>query len=301
MTSLRGRLFYLVVKYYVGAQYRKAGNSIEKMRAMNEKFIPNTSGLKGIDIQPVQAGGVPAEWLRAPGSGEGRTLLYLHGGAFVMGSPAYHRDQNYYLAGVSQSRVLALDYRLAPEHPFPAAIEDTLAAYRWLMENGTPPQRIVFGGDSAGGGLAVQAMLALRDAGEPQPAGAFLLSPYTDYVYFDGESYQTRAQVDPYITLEMSRFTGPMLIGDHDPAEPLLSPVRADLRGLPPLCIHVGDREVLLSDSTRLAQRAAEVGIPVELKVWPDMWHEFMVTPRFVPEGMQSIREIGQFILSATP
>jgi acetyl esterase/lipase len=192
--------------------------------------------------------------------------------------------------------VLVLDYRLAPEHPFPAAVDDTISAFRWLVKEGYSQSRIVIGGDSAGGGLTLQALLAMREEGVSLPAAAFFLSPLTDFVRFDGETYVSRAGIDPLLTEEICRFTASQYVGDSDPESPLLSPVSADLSDLPPLCIHVGDRDLLLSDSIRLAERARAFGVVVELKVWPGLWHVFQASARFVPEASRSLDEIGRFV-----
>jgi acetyl esterase/lipase len=165
-----------------------------------------------------------------------------------------------------------------------------------LLDNGYSEKRVFIGGDSAGGGLTLQTLLALREEGNSLPAAAFFLSPQTDWVRFDGESYVTRAGIDPLNTLEMCRFSASQYIGDNDPGSHLLSPVNANLSGLPPLCIHVGDHEILLSDSIRLAERARASNVNVELKIWSGMWHFFQASARVVPEAHQSIDEIGQFV-----
>jgi acetyl esterase/lipase len=193
-------------------------------------------------------------------------------------------------------RLLVLDYRLAPEHPFPAAMEDATAAYHWLIREGWSERRIAIGGDSAGGGLTLQTLLSLREAGGPLPAVAFLLSPITDWIRLEGESYGTRARVDPLITRQMCQFTAGLYVGNHDPEDPLLSPTLMDLSGLPPMCIHVGDCEVMLSDSLRLARRARDCGVILEMERWPGMWHVFQSAARFVPEGRESLRRIGEFV-----
>ena len=214
-----------------------------------------------------------------------------------MCSPATHRELGARLSAAAKATVLVLDYRLAPEHPFPAAMRDAVSAYRWLLDTGYVERELVIGGDSAGGGLALQTLITLRDEEIPLPAAAFFLSPVTDWVHFDGESYSTRASVDPLNTLEMSRFTASQYVGDNDPQTPLLSPAGIDLAGLPPLLIHVGDHEVLLSDSVRLAERAHACAVDVEIEIWPGMWHVFQASARFVPEARQSIDEIGEFVV----
>jgi len=295
MPSMRGRIFHLIIEHFVGARFKRAGNSVEAWRDSMDSVIKFQKTPAGTEITPLEVNNIPAEWLLARGAELDRTILYFHGGAFMMGSPLTHRELTGQLSFYSKARILVLDYRLAPEYPFPASLQDALSAYRWLLNEGCSPEHIVFGGDSAGGTLALQTLLCLRDEGSPLPAGAFLLSPVTDWIYFDGESYATRAHIDPWITLEMSKFTAGLYVGENDPETPLLSPVRMDLSGLPPLCIHVGDHEVLLSDSTRLAERAQATGVEVQIKVWPGMWHVFQSGARFVPEARQSLEEIGRF------
>jgi len=214
-----------------------------------------------------------------------------------MGSPATHREFAARLSAISKASVLVIDYRLAPEHPFPAAMQDAISAYRWLLDQGYREKQLMIGGDSAGGGLALQTLLTLRDKGGSLPSGAFFLSPVVDWVRFDGQSYQTRANCDPLNTPEMCRFSAGRYVGDNDPETPLLYPLDMDLSGLPPLCIHVGDCEILLSDSLRLAERARAANVAVELKVWLSMWHIFQFSARFVPEARQSLAEIGRFVV----
>src|SRR5215467_1876317 len=190
----------------------------------------------GTAVDPVDAGGVPAEWVAAPGVSPGRVLLYLHGGAYQIGSPATLRRLVALLSGAAQARALSLDYRLAPEHPFPAAVDDAVVAYRWLLAGGTDPARIVIAGDSAGGGLALGTLVALRDAGEPMPAAAVLLSPWTDLA-LTGESLRTRAAIDMLIKPGGMHQAADVYLAGEDPRHPYASPLYADLRGLPPLLI----------------------------------------------------------------
>jgi acetyl esterase/lipase len=176
-------------------------------------------------------------------------------------------------------------------------MNDAASAYRWLLDEGYTHKHLAVAGDSAGGGLALQALIALRDEGIPLPSAAFFMSPVTDWVHLDGESYTTRADADPLNALEMCRLTAGLYVGDSDPQTPLLSPVKTDLSGLPPLCVHVGDDEILLSDSVRLAERARSCNVAVECKVWPGMWHVFQTSARLVPEARRSIEELGQFVM----
>jgi acetyl esterase/lipase len=282
----------------VGRKFRRAGDSLAKWRELDAYIIKNQKVPRDADVRPVRADEVPAEWVRAPAARADRAILYLHGGGFIMGSPATHRELAARISAVSGMSMLVVDYRLAPEHPFPAAMHDAVAAYRWLLGEGFRPEHLAVGGDSAGGGLALQTLLALRDEDIPLPAAAFFLSPVTDMVHLDGESYRTRAAADPFIVSESCRSMMPYYVGDNDPATPLLTPYKMDLAGLPPLRIHVGDHEVLLSDAVRFAERARECGVDAELKVWPGLWHVFQAAARFIPEGRESIGEIGRFIVN---
>ena len=296
MPSLSSRFARLMVKYVMAPPYRRAGTSISEWRKLVQPYIKFQKIPARTQVQRVSVNGIAAEWVRAPSAHTDRAILYLHGGAFIMGSPATHRELAARLSAAAHTQVLVLDYRLAPEHPFPAAMQDAISAYYWLLDQGYADQRIAIGGDSAGGGLTLQTLITLRDAGSTLPSAAFFLSPVTDWVRFDGESFSTRAGIDPWITLDMCKFTAAHYVGSSDPATPLLYPTDMDLAGLPPLCIHVGDEEVLLSDSARLAERARACQVQVELVVWPRMWHVFQTMASFVPEAQQSLGEIGRFV-----
>jgi epsilon-lactone hydrolase len=294
--SLSSRFARLIVKYVMAPPYKRAGTSISEWRKLVQPYVKLQKIPAGTHVQPVSVHGIAAEWVRAPSAHTDCVILYLHGGAFIMGSPATHRELAARLSASTRAQALVLDYGLAPEHPFPAAMQDAISAYHWLLDQGYAAGRIAIGGDSAGGGLALQTLVALRDAGNALPSAAFFLSPVTDWVRFDGESFSTRAGVDPWIFSDMCKFTSAHYVGSSDPATPLLYPTDMDLSGLPPLCIHVGDEEVLLSDSTRLAERARACQVQVELAVWPHMWHVFQTMASFVPEAQQSLDEIGRFV-----
>jgi len=296
MPSIRSRLIRLYMKHVVGRKFRSAGPNIEEWRSFDDFMIKNQRVPKGTEVEAVHFGGVSADWVRAPSVKADRAVLYFHGGGMTMCSPATHRELAARLSASTHASFLVLDFRLAPEHPFPAAMEDALVAYRWLLDQGYTADCLAIGGDSAGGGLTLQTLIALRDDGGPLPAAAFFISPVTDWVRLDGESLTTRAAVDVCLTPEMHRFTSPFYVGDNDPDTPLLSPVHADLSGLPPLCIHVGDDEILLSDSTRLAENARTAGVIVELDVWPGMWHDFTAAASMVPEAQRSVQGIGEFV-----
>lgn len=247
-----------------------------------------------LQVTATRIAGRQAEWLRFPDTRPGRVLFYLHGGAYIMGSPLTHRSLVARIARMSHYAALQLDYRLAPEHPFPAALEDVLAAYTWLCAQGYRADQIVLGGDSAGAGLAMALLLSLRERGEQLPRAAVLLSPWIDLVG-EGESVHTRRDLDPYLTHDLIRLV-PLYAGSWNPRNPLISPVFADLQGLPPLFIQVGDHELLLSDATRLAEQAQAVGVSAELEVWPQMWHVWHLFAPWLPEANRAIEHIGAFI-----
>jgi acetyl esterase/lipase len=250
-------------------------------------------------VSVVKDGSVKGEWLRSPGE-QRRTVYYLHGGAYVACSPETHRAFTSALSRKADARVFALDYRLAPEHRFPAAVEDAVAGYRWLLGQGVDPQEIFIGGDSAGGGLTMATLIALRDAGEPLPRAAFLISPWTDLACA-GRSLDTNDERDPMFYGAGVRWMAPVYLGGASPRDPLASPVYADLSKLPPMLIQVSDTEVLLDDSTRLSDRAKQCGVNVNLRVWNDLPHAWPVFIALrMPEAFQALGEIVEFIQTAT-
>ena len=248
-----------------------------------------------LTTEPVTAGGVPAEWVAAPGAAADRVVLYLHGGAYVLGSVNTHRDLAGRISRAAGARVLNVDYRLAPEHPHPAAVDDATAAYRWLLEADYAAGNLAVAGDSAGGGLTVATLVALRDGKPPLPAAGVCLSPWVD-LEGTGESMTTRAAVDPMVQKDpLVRMAKLYLDGQH-PRTPLASPLYADLVGLPPLYIQVGTAETLLDDSTRLAERARKAGVDVTLELWDDMIHVFQAFAMILPEGQQAVDKIGHYL-----
>jgi acetyl esterase/lipase len=224
-----------------------------------------------------------------------RHILYLHGGAYVFGSPELYRDFVWRIAKRARAKVVFIDYRLAPEFPFPAALEDATAVYRALVASGVDPRRIAIAGDSAGGGLAFATLLKLRDDGLPMPAAAVALSPWTDLA-LNGPSVATNAEADPIYEIGAAReFAGYYLAG-ADPRTPYASPLYGDLAGLPPSLIQVGSDEAQLDDSVRMAERLRAAGCEVDLKIWPHMPHAWQLFARLLPEARQAIEEIGEFL-----
>lgn len=248
------------------------------------------------ETQDRLANGVHVRWIRAQGADEARTLIYLHGGGYKMGSLTSHHDLMVRLSRAADCRVLGVNYRLLPDYRFPEPLVDVLAVYDWLLGQSYEPARIALAGDSAGGGLAAAALLALRDKGRPLPAAAALLSAWTD-LSASGDSYQSRAAADPIHQRPMILALAEQYLGaDGDPRAPLASPLFGDLAGLPPLLLQVGDRETGLDDSTQLAAKARAAGVAVELQVWPHMIHVFQQFAEELPEALEAIECIGAFL-----
>jgi acetyl esterase/lipase len=250
---------------------------------------------RSVCLQTVAANGVPSDWLEPDNAVPGHAILYLHGGAYVICSPTTHRGLAGNIAHASRARLLLIDYRLAPEHPFPAALDDALAAYHWLLGKGYLPEHIAIGGDSAGGGLTLATALSLRDNYGKIPAALFLLSPWTDLT-FSGESIRTRADRDPLLQLNDDGWLIKAYVNGYPLTHPYISPLFAELHGLPPTFIQVGTEEILYDDSTRLEQKAHLAGVDVSLETWPGMWHVFQAFAPYVPESQQAIEKIGEFI-----
>jgi monoterpene epsilon-lactone hydrolase len=293
MLSIRSRIFYLLLKYQTSKANKNA--TLQQRRMALEDAARRLPMPPHVDVQQTTAGNIPAEWLRPVGTTDSRVVLYLHGGAYTMGSFTTHRALASRIAIASKTSVLQLEYRLAPEYPFPAALQDGMAVYRWLIDYGISPQKMVVAGDSAGGGLALALTVLLRDKDVPLPAAIACLSPWADLA-LTGESLTTRAKVDPVCSLAESQFHASHYVGQNDPRAPLISPIYADLHGLPPTLTQVGDREILLSDAIRLIERACKDGVDAELEVWDGMWHVWHLLARYVPEGQQAVDKIGAFI-----
>jgi acetyl esterase/lipase len=246
----------------------------------------------GMHVQPVESGAVRGEWLIPPDAARS-VLYYLHGGGFVMGSPGTHRRMMSHLARAASARAFVLDYRLAPEYPFPAALEDSVAGYRWLVAHGVPPSEIVIAGDSAGATLTLATLLVLRDTGDTLPAGAVCLSAATDLTR-SGDSHRTRVADEVVLSPRFLRIVDNLYRGHVDARDPLASPLFAELGGLPPLLMHVGTHELLLDDTLAFAAKARAAGVDVTVEVWPGLWHVFQAFVS-LPEARRSLDQVAAF------
>lgn len=297
MTSFRAH----IVRAVTGAYFKLVDRRRTDVRVMRRRWNALGSILSaaaGVSVTRTEAGGIAVEWLVPEGARGSGLLLYLHGGAYVMGSCATHRKLVSHIARAAGVRAIVPEYRLAPEHRFPAALDDSVGVYRALLRDGHAPQDIVLAGDSAGGGLSLATLLALREAGDPLPAAACLLSPWLDLAG-SGESIATRAARDPWFDPCDMPMVAAYYCSTDRLREPLVSPVYADLSGLPPLYIQVGSDEILLSDSTRAADKVLEAGGEVEIEIWPGMWHVFQAFVGQMPESRAAIEGIGDFVRRA--
>ena len=275
------------------------GGVVVEQRELFHQMISAVPLPDDITVTPGELGGVPTVTVVTPGSDLSTLVLYFHGGAYVLGSAA---DSVGLAADVSRrvgARAISVDYRLAPEHPYPAAVEDAVAAYRALLEDeGVPSSAIVFVGESAGGGLVAATLVALKEAGLPQPAGAAVFSPWVDLTV-SGESATGKAAVDPALTPEALRARARDYLGAADPTAPTASPIFADLTGLAPLLIQVGSHEILLDDAVRLAARAGAGDVPVQLQVWPEVPHVFQGFAAMLDEAGAALDSAAAFIRAA--
>lgn len=251
-----------------------------------------------VTVQRVEINGVKAEWTSTPDADPSSVILYLHGGGYVICSLHSHRHLVAEIGRAAGTRTLAIDYRLAPEHPFPAPVQDTVAAYRYLLDSGIKPNRIALAGDSAGGGLVVGAMLALREAGLPMPGCGWCISPWVD-MEAQGASFVDRAETDPTVQQATIQMMAQWYLGGADPRHPHAAPIYGDLRGLPPLLIQVGAVETLLDDSIALARKAGIADVPVELQIWPEMIHIWHMFFPMLSAGRRAIAAGGSFARNA--
>lgn len=283
------------VKMLIHERSARAELPLDERRALMDGNVQVFPLPAGVRVKPADLGGLAAEWAIPDKADPGRTLLYFHGGGYVIGSPASHRHLTGRLAMAARACVLSVDYRLAPEYPFPAAVEDGLQSYRWVLDQGTDPQNLALGGDSAGGGLALATLLRAKAEGLAMPAAAIALSPWTDLTC-DSPAYESRKDADPMIgksgIVEMAN----LYLNGADPRDPLASPLFADLTGLPPLLIQVGNDEVLLDDARGIERRARAAGVDARLEVWDRMFHVWQAFYQMLPEGEDALDRLGAFL-----
>jgi epsilon-lactone hydrolase len=260
-----------------------------------EAVLAQSQPPAGTSIVPTDVAGISGAWIGAPDTEPTAAIFYLQGGGYNVGSYITHRELAARISYASGLRALLINYRLAPEDPFPAAIEDAVAAYEWLLSQGFDPARLIIGGDSAGGGLALATLLKLRDTGHALPAAGFLISPWVD-LSLSGPTMETRAAIDPITSRQGLQRAATWYLGNTHSQDPLASPLFGKLDGLPPLLVQVGNDEILLSDSTRLAEQARAAGVDVTLEIWDEMWHVWHAWAAALPEGQQAIEQIGGWI-----
>lgn len=306
---------YTRVLAHVRALYGREWDtsSLEEIVAQSRALLVEFARIDGRDpaldpstrIEAVDAGGVPAEWVLAQGSTPDRRLLWIHGGGWTSGSPADYRTITEFLSREARASVLAIDYRLAPEHPFPAGLDDCATTWAWLGDNGphgaAPAKARHMAGDSAGGNLALALLLRLKEEGGCLPHAVATMGAATDLTA-SSPSMKTRADLDPELNEAGVRFLAGVYAGrDVDIAHPHVSPLMGDLSGLPPILMHVGDWEILLDDTLRFADKARDAGSPVTATVWPQMIHVFEVFAHVLPEARRSLGEIAAFLRSHEP
>jgi len=289
----------VVVRAHLAKLPRTDSMTVAERRAQYDRAERVFATPADVAVERVTAPVRPAEWLTPPGARPNTVVLYLHGGGYVIGSPRSHRHLAAAVARAGAARALLLDYRLAPEHPFPAALDDAVAAYEWLLGQGLDPRRIVVAGDSAGGGLTVATLLALRDRGRPLPAAGVCISPWVDLTC-SAPSYTGKAAVDPIVTQESVTLLAKAYVGAGDVKAPLVSPLYADLAGLPPLLVHVGSDEVLLDDALGLGERARKAGVDVQVEEWPAMIHVWHWFQPMLEDAERATKAIGEFVRART-
>jgi epsilon-lactone hydrolase len=289
--SLRAELVRLGLRWFV-KRPRPTVAAARAGIAAAQRWVPAPRA--GTQVSAIDAGGVAGELVVTPASRPDRHVLYLHGGGYVTGSPAVYRNFTWRIATAMRARVLVLDYRLAPEHPFPAALDDAFAACRWLTAGKADPRRTVIMGDSAGGGLTLALLLKLRDGGLERPAAAVALSPWTDLA-LTGASLVRNERPDPMLTVADTRLFATSYLAGADPRHPYASPLYGNPAGLPPTLIHAGSDEILRDDAVRMAEKMRLAGCHVESEVWPRMPHVWHLFAPVMPEASAAIARIGAF------
>ena len=292
--SFKSRFWRTILR----ATFKNKKLSIAELRAngvKNSKMLGEVS--KNIKVEKINMEGIQAEWL-IPFSSSTRSekvILYLHGGGYVTGSIEDHRMMCGLLANATGTKVLIPEYRLAPEHPFPAALDDALKVYQWLLDQGYSSTNMIIAGDSAGGGLSVATVLALKEKSGSLPAAVVCLSPWADLA-LTGQSHTTKAKAEAILNKDVLHEWALCYTDESNLTNPLVSPIHGDFHGFPPLLIQVGSEEILLDDSTLLVEKAKSAGVHVTLKIWDGMWHVWQALGDLIPENKKTFEEIGQFV-----
>lgn len=276
------------------AKYHNLQGSRRAFELMMRKVAP-TLKVKGFSYKPENINGVPCEWIMPDKYDDTKVLVYFHGGGYAAGSPNTHRPQvSYMLKGVG-IKAISVDYRLSPEHQYPAPIEDATAVYQWLLQNGYKAENIAFGGDSAGGGVTIGTLLYLRDNNIPLPKCAITISPWIDLT-MSGESHEKNKDIDPMLILDGFHVWSKHYLGDADPKSPYASPIFHNLAGLPPIYVQVGEEEMLLDDSIRFATKAGTDGVDVKLEIFPKLFHVFHGFWLILPEARAANKKLGEYL-----
>lgn len=271
---------------------------VEKQRQALKRlsYILKFTVPKSAQFSKASIPGIKANWVEYESQDKERLIIYFHGGGFITGSPESHLELTARISHKANTRLLSVDYRLAPEHVYPAAQDDCLNAYLWALDAGYRAENIVLGGDSAGGFFTLQTLLSIKAKGLMQPRAAFCLSPLTDAIHFNGDSYATRFECDPWLKPKNISRLVDLYMGENQSKPDTFCARTSDLSGLPPLLVHVGDQEVLLNDSLDLVARAKDCGVNASVKVWDDLWHVFQFFASVLPQSREAIAEIGEFI-----
>ncbi len=280
---------------YIASRKFNSRRTIEEMRNTMDVLAKLTGFPSNARAEKINIKDIPAEWIYRDDAPENRAILFLHGGGYCLCSSDTHRELAAHISIESDTRVIFPNYRLAPENPYPAALEDSVMAYQWLLEKGFSPENIALAGDSAGGGLSIAAAVWLREKGIPLPSSITCISPWAD-LGMTGDSIKVNSGTDPMLNLPLLELMASNYIGKDNPQNPFISPIYADLKGLPPILIHSGSDEILLDDSKRLAERAKSFETDVTLKIYEKMWHVWHLFMRVMPESRIAIQETGSFI-----
>ncbi len=271
-------------------------DGLDKMREAYNNMAVSFKPIKGAKFEEVNINGVRAEWVKMPNSDEDSVLIYLHGGGYVLGTTEMYHDMAARLASGGEVKVLSVDYRLAPENKYPAALEDSIKVYKWLLSQNYKYYNIMIAGDSAGGGLALATLLKIRSLGLKMPAAAVCISPWTDLA-MTGKTIKTNSVIDPVLNYDLLKYFADCCVGEEgDRCDPFISPFYADLSGLPPLLIMVGECEILLDDAMRFSNKAEFFGVESTFVVAKEMTHSWPFFASIIPEGQQAINYISEYI-----